>query len=153
MTPTVSRQLRKIPVTPENLHSWTSSELIPLLAQMIQGQNYVARQQASLLSDASGTFQTIWTSEDLAANTAVRFDGNVIGYENGNLSAFTIVYIFYNTGAGVVPSGNAAPVNINAGGFNCQFIAVGNHVELQVQDGGNPTSFLAVIDALVVGGP
>lgn len=152
MTPTVSRQIRKIPVTTENLRPWVAEELNPLLTQIRQGMNYIARQQASQVSDASGTMQTIWTSDDIAVNTAVRFDANVIGYEGGNFSTFTVVYGFYNNGI-LTPNSNATVVSINSAGYAVQFIAVGNHVEFQIQDAGNPAQFTAVIDALVVVGP
>ena len=152
MTPTVPRQLRKIQVTPENLTTWTAIELLPLLNQMRQGLNYVARQQASWSTTGDGLFHTIWTSDDLAVNTAVRFTVDAIGFEAGDQSSVSLAYLFFNDGVVHLDS-NTTFVNLNSAGYGYQFVIVGNHVEFQVSDVGSPVNFTAIIDAIVQVGP
>lgn len=152
MTPTVSWPIRKIPVTGENLQKWTAEELIPLLNQMRQGLNYVLRQQATGSTPGGGLFQTIWTSDDIAVNTAVRFNVDAIGFEAGDQSSVSLAYLIVNNGTLFVDSFTTV-VNLNTAGYGYQFIAVGDHVEFQVQDAGSPANFLAIIDAIVVEGP
>lgn len=148
MSATVSRPLRTKAVTPKNLSYWARDELLPFLAEVRQSLNYIARQQATLVTAGDATFHTIWTSSDLAVGTVVRLDSYIIGCTSAARSAFTVTGTFYNDGTTAQEGPTVAGYTRNTPGYTVRYLVVSNHVELQVEDaGGTSVNWTAVIDA------
>lgn len=150
MIPTVSRQLRKRAVTTEDLGAWTRDELIPFLAEVRQGLNYKAVSNVPAFpTDGTSVATTIWKSADLAVGTVVRLDADVIGWDGSEPCALTVTGLFFNDG----PSGpqqmgaTTAGYTQNSLGLSVDYLIVGNHIELQVDDAGNVITWRAVVTA------
>ncbi len=148
MIPSVTKPIRQRPVPTEEVQPWVNMELLPLLRQLRQYANYVERVKASFSTNASATFETVWSSADLAVGTAVRIDANIVGVSANDRATFTKTGLFYNTGTVLQSGPTIAVLTINSPGWSAQFLIVANHVELQVNDAGtDPTDWVAIIDA------
>lgn len=150
MIPTVIRGVRKQPVAESEYDTWINREVIPFMQQVRQGINYINRQQATISTAATATFTTIWSSDDLAVNTAARLDAYIQGLTTTARAAFTITGLFYNNGATAQEGVTVAGYTQNAAGYAVRYLVVGNHIDVQVQDAGIATvNWTAVIDAQV----
>lgn len=149
MIPTVSRPLRTKPVTTDNLSSWAREELLPLLQQVRQSANYIARQQATIITAGTAAFTTIWVSADLADGAAVRFDAQILGvaFNLTDKAMFTITGLFFNSGTVQQEPATVVGPTINPAGYVVRFLIVLNHIEVQVQDAGTSVNWTVVIDA------
>lgn len=153
MIPTITRPLRDT-IPDDQYQPWIHKELLPFLSQARQALNYKAVASVpSFPTDGTSVATTIWSSTDLAVGTAVRLDADVIGWDGSEPCAFTITALFFNDGpAGTQQIGaTAAGYTQNTLGLSVDFLIVGNHIELQVNDAGNVEEWTAVITAQVVG--
>lgn len=150
MTPTLTRGLRQRNVDTDQLTYWANKELIPLVAQVVQALNYVSRVQAEITTAGTAAFTTIWSSEDLALRTVVRFDAQITGAEIGQQSIFTITGLFVNDGTVHQEGATVNGPTVNASGYAVRYFVVGNHIDVQVADAGASTNWLATIDAQVL---
>ena len=155
MIPTVQKGLRLQPIPQDEFAAWSQKELIPFLSQVRQGLNYIGRVQATFQTDGSGGLHTVWTSADVAVGQAITLTAYVMGIETGGTQrgTKTIVALFGNDGTFAQTGATTALYTNNAPGYVIQFTVVANHVELQVQDAGNTTNWVAVVDCLEATAP
>lgn len=156
MIPTVEKAMRgSSPPGEKDLTIWASKELLPFLGQVRQALNYIGRVEATFQTDGSGGLHTVWTSADVAVGQAITLTAYVIGIETGGTQrgTKTIVALFGNDGTLTQTGATTALYTNNAPGYTIQFTVVSNHVEVQVQDAGNTTNWVAVVDCLEATAP
>jgi hypothetical protein len=116
-------------------------ELLPFLQQVRQFSNYVGTSQSATTTAGTGTFTTIWTSAEPAVNQLVLIDFTVMGIAPaaGDCAVFKRTGTFLNVVGLLQQGATAAIYTQNSPGYAVQFLVVGNHVEVQVQDDGAQT--------------
>ncbi len=147
MIPSITKPVRQRPVPTEEVQPWVNMELLPFLRQVRQYANYVNRVEATLVTAATALVTTIWTSADIAVDTAFRIDCSVVAWASNDRAFFTLSGLFYNDGTFQQSGADVVGPTVNGAGYSVNFLVVANHLELQVQDAGAvPVSWVAVID-------
>lgn len=150
MIPTITRGLRQRNIDTGELTYWANKELNPLLAQLIQAANYVSRVQATWTTNASAIDETMWSSQDIAKSTAVRFDVSVTAWASNDRAIFTRTALFFNDGTVQQEDVTLIGPTINNPGWNVKLVIASNHIEIKVNDAGsNTVDWVATIDATV----
>lgn len=148
MIPTVLKPLRdRVPKA--EFEPWVNKELIPFLSQVRQALNYTSVVAADITTAATGVMTTIWSSQDVAVGSSVLVDTTIIGIATGATSAFKVTALFRNGGTFAQEGATFAGYTQNAAGFAVQYLVVGNHFDVQVQDDGAlDVEWTAIVSAL-----
>lgn len=137
MNPTIGRSLRTKAVTPDNLTSWASDELIPFLQATKQVLDQVCQTATSPFATAhTGAFTTVWSSPDLAVGFDWLIDVEIMAHVSIARSAWIIRGLFYNGGTVLQEGATVAVYTQSVSAFAVRFLIVANHIEVQVQDDG-----------------
>jgi len=139
MLPTISKQLRNKRISSDDVPKWTGEELLPFLQQIKRVLDEIYQANFFTTTLATGVFTTIWTSPDLAVGFDWFIEAHITGHEATARSTFIIDAFFYNDGTVAQEGATLAVYTQNTASFDVQFLIVGNHIELQVQDAGGLT--------------